>query len=1051
MRFRCLSSLNSRSKSPRGFIGLGILLAMVCVSTFAAAQVREAPRQVLNGSAQLVGHYNGPALRLVIGLQPPNMEQEETFLRELQTKGSPEFHHFLTAEEWSKRFDPSEEDEQAVVDWAKSQGLTVAHRFPNRLLVDVEGPVSTIEKAFNLTINNYQLAGKSFFSADRDPEIPSSLTSVIQSVGGLNSLVKMSPSNHGLKEPEFPDYAPGAASSMGAVGSANGDHTKLEAAIKASALKASKKGVIANITGGAYDPTDMYSSQAYDTNALYAQGHCCNPLANPGVTPPQTTIAIATAGSQQVSDMAGFQARYTYLAYHFQEVYIDGTPGCCDGEGTMDLEWSTAMSNSFGSYVDTAMVYLYDGVNSGFSTFNDIYNQMLSDGHARNFSTSWGCREEACYDTSDMNTAHGIFNSMVGQGWTLMAASGDQGATAGCGDAIAVQYPASDPDVVGSGGITLRLNSSSNFVSEVAWTGGPDGCSTNDGGSTGGYSAYWSVPSYQSSLFGGILTNRGVPDIALNADWYYAPQNLYFDGGFQGNGGTSIVAPEMAGFFANENAYLLYLSSVISGGLCNGHSCGPLGNGNYYLYQFGENPTYAPHYPFYDITSGCNNNDITTLYGLGYYCTLVGWDPVTGWGSANMFQLARAINTYEAGDFVSPLVTFSGPTTSKWYNTDAEVTWTIADRGTSSLPAVGVGGFSQGWDADPGDVTSEATPGSGNSFYSGPQYANGASGCLDFTGTYCAGSVGQGWHYVYVRAWDNSGFTSAYIYGPIGYDTVPPVTTDSLSGTYNGTAYTTAVKVTLSATDATSGVAHTYYQLGANPVQTYSAPFTISSTGGHTLYFYSVDAAGNTESKHTVLINIEAPTSTKLVSGANPSVYFQTVTYTATVTGSFGGTPTGFVTFKADGVSMGPSAPVNSSGVATLTFYKLVAGAHSITATYGGSGKNVASTSSTLTQTVDKANTTTKVVSSSNPSTSGHSVTFTATVTGEFGGNTPNTTKFKDGSTFIATVTTNATTHQATFTTSSLSVGTHNITAVYEGGSNLHGSSSAVLKQVVNQ
>ena len=53
---------------------------------------------------------------------------------------------------------------------------------------------------------------------------------------------------------------------------------------------------------------------------------------------------------------------------------------------------------------------------------------------------------------------------------------------------------------------------------------------------------------------------------------------------------------------------------------------------------------------------------------------------------------------------------------------------------------------------------SEATPGTGNSFYSGPQYANGAVGCLYLTsGGACAGGVGQGWHYAYVEAWNNMG------------------------------------------------------------------------------------------------------------------------------------------------------------------------------------------------------------------------------------------------------------------------------------------------------
>src|SRR6266536_2342582 len=183
-----------------------------------------------------------------------------------------------------------------------------------------------------------------------------------------------------------------------------------------------------------------------------------------------------------------------------------------------------------------------------------------------------------------------------------------------------------------------------------------------------------------------------------------------------------------------------------------------------------------------------------------------------------MLQLAWAINTYSAGDFGAPVVTFSGPTTGVWYNSDRIVSWGVTDTSGISLPPVGVSGFSQRWDSDPGDVFSEATPGSGNSFYSGPQYPRATTGCLDFTGASCAGSVGQGWHTVYVRPWDNSGSTTVYSYGPLGYDTVAPVTTASLSGTFNGTVWTTPVKVTLNRSDPSpgSGVASTLYHIGSN-------------------------------------------------------------------------------------------------------------------------------------------------------------------------------------------------------------------------------------------
>jgi hypothetical protein len=926
----------------------GLVLLLLGCSSRAMAQAPiqantvQTPRQVLDGTAKAVAPLDsGQMLRLVFGLQPPHMEEEEQFLRELQTKGSQQYHHFLTADEWNARFAPSRQDEQAVVDWAQANGLKVTKRYPNRLLVDVEAPASNIETALNVTMHNYQLGARSFFSNDREPTIPASLNGVVHSIGGLNNLQVLHPASKGVVEPSFSAYTPGDVFSTAPSGHIDGDHHKLQLA--------TAKGPIPNITGGAYDPTDIYNSQAYDTNALYNQGHCCNPFHNTNGTSPESSIAIATAGTQNTSDFLGFHDQYPYLAEHWAGfTYVDGTPSCCDGEGTMDFEWSTAMSNSFGSYVDTAEIYMYDGANASFATFTDIYNKILTDGFARVFSTSWGCEEINCTPTASMDTDHAIFDSMVGQGWTLVAAAGDQGATAGCGDADAVSYPASDPDVVAAGGTTLSLFSGPIFDDEVGWSGGPDGCASNDGGSTGGFSAYYSAPFYQSALG---FSNRAVPDVALNADWFNTPQNLFFDGVLSPNGGTSIVAPEMAGFFANEEAYLDYLS-LVTGGLCNGHSCTPLGNANTYLYWFGENTGYAPHYPFYDITSGCNDNDITTFFDLWYYCAAAGYDEVTGWGSNNMLQLAWAINTYQAGDFGAPVVTFSGPTTNRWYNTDQVVNWTIADTSADGLPPTGVAGFSQAWDSDPGDVFSEATPGSGNSFYSGPEYANASSGCLDLTGASCAGSVGQGLHTVNVRTWDNTGVPSGdYTYGPIGYDTVPPLTTASLSGTRIGTIYVTPVKVTLSASDPSpgSGVLNTTYQINGGALQTYAAPFSIASLGSDSVTFRSTDKAGNVGATKSAAFTIKGDTTTSVSSSKDPSILHSPVKFTANVTSTVG-TATGTVTFKNGAASLGTVAL--AGGKATLTTSSLSVGSHSITAVYSGAANFLASTSTALTQKV---------------------------------------------------------------------------------------------------
>jgi hypothetical protein len=191
--------------------------------------------------------------------------------------------------------------------------------------------------------------------------------------------------------------------------------------------------------------------------------------------------------------------------------------------------------------------------------------------------------------------------------------------------------------------------------------------------------------------------------------------------------------------------------------------------------------------------------------------------------------------------------------------------------------------------------------------------------------------------------------------------------------------------------------------------------------------------------------------TTTLTSSANPSVYSQPVTLTATVSAVAPGTatPTGMVVFL-DGTTLLGTAFLNSSGQATLTVSTLSVATHSITANYNGDILYVASASTALSQVVNRDGTTTTLVSSLNPSVFGQAVTFTATVTANAPGTAVPTGNvvFTDGSTTLATVALSST-GTASFTTSTLTVGTHNIKASYKGGKQFIASQSAVLVQTV--
>jgi Bacterial Ig-like domain (group 3) len=187
------------------------------------------------------------------------------------------------------------------------------------------------------------------------------------------------------------------------------------------------------------------------------------------------------------------------------------------------------------------------------------------------------------------------------------------------------------------------------------------------------------------------------------------------------------------------------------------------------------------------------------------------------------------------------------------------------------------------------------------------------------------------------------------------------------------------------------------------------------------------------------------PTSTMLTVSPNPSAYGQSVTLKTTVTSSAPAGPTGTVTFKNGSTTLGTAAL--SAGTATLATTKLPVGSDAITATYNGDAQNAKGTSSPFTATVNPAVSTTSLTSSLNPSKSGQTVKFIATVT------SPTTTPvgsvtFLDGSTTLATIALGS--GKASYSTSALGTGTHNITAVYAGTVNITGSTSPTLVQTVN-
>jgi hypothetical protein len=111
------------------------------------------------------------------------------------------------------------------------------------------------------------------------------------------------------------------------------------------------------------------------------------------------------------------------------------------------------------------------------------------------------------------------------------------------------------------------------------------------------------------------------------------------------------------------------------------------------------------------------------------------------------------------------------------------------------------------------------------------------------------------------------------------------VTTISLSGTagQNGW-FTSSVMVTLTATDDLSGVASTVYSVDGGAWQAYSAPFTLTADGNHTVQYHSTDRAGNVEANHSVTVKVD--TSLPLLTNLSPSGHLTTSSVKVTWQGS---------------------------------------------------------------------------------------------------------------------------------------------------------------------
>jgi len=265
-----------------------------------------------------------------------------------------------------------------------------------------------------------------------------------------------------------------------------------------------------------------------------------------------------------------------------------------DGEVMLDIEVAGAIAPKA-----AIAVYFAPNTNKGFL---DAISAAVHDAVRKPtvISISWGSAEDGGgYSRSVLNAFDQVFQAAAALGITVLAAAGDNGSSDGLsGDHV--DFPASSPHVTGCGGTRLLAPDKKTIQSETVWNDGLRGGATG-----GGISKVFAVPSFQRGLkvshadkSTSVLTGRGVPDIAANAD-PVTGYDVLVDGQRFAIGGTSAVAPLLAGMIAVFNQQIGK----------------PVGLWNPILYS--ETGTVR------DISVGTN----------GSYAAAQGWDACTGVGA----------------------------------------------------------------------------------------------------------------------------------------------------------------------------------------------------------------------------------------------------------------------------------------------------------------------------------------------------------------------------------------------------------------------------------
>jgi subtilase family serine protease len=636
----------------RLLLALGLTAGLGCAAAAAPYPSASTPPAADLGAARAV--LGNESISATVALQLRNTTEMEALLASMYTRGSTEFRHFLSAQEFNARFGPSEATVAQVTQRLESAGLQVSRT--STTLLRVTGSTAALEAAFGVAMHAYEVPasaagpGYRFRAPTSTPQPPADIATSVQAVLGLNTR---------------PRFRPHLRQAVGKIASV-------------------KPATTAPKTP---DPPGLWTVNDF------AEYYNVTPLYKKGIEGKHRTLGIVTLASFTPSDAFAYwhSLGLPVSSSRMKIVNIDGGSGPVadvlgSNETTLDVEQS-------GGIAPAANIIVYEAPNTDQGLL-DAFAAAFDANTADTVSTSWGqweymdeidsVTDPLTHRNSDTLKALGnLLIQAALQGQTVFAATGDAGAydannpegyffLPAFSQTLSVDAPAAHPLITAAGGTTLAGTQtftlgngqtySVTIPTERAWSwdylsglcvalGVPDpvDCGIFPAGGGGGVSVFFPRPFYQffvpgmrnsepgQALYDVVVTppqlifklpanfpGRNVPDISLNADpdtgyviWYTSNINGFEVLTFFG--GTSFVAPQLNG-----------LTALFDQGL--GGRLGLLNPALYDLVLFGE--AYRGGHPLLrDITSGNN----------WFYNASRGYDQATGVGVPDVANLFNAL------------------------------------------------------------------------------------------------------------------------------------------------------------------------------------------------------------------------------------------------------------------------------------------------------------------------------------------------------------------------------------------------------------------------